>query len=120
MAITAKDIRPRYLSLCASQFEAARHRNQTDLLELNGTDLRREPIEVREATLASIPSDELPWRSPERTPGASRGECCVSSRLQAGCRGDRLEAPGIALPVGPVARLAEVQEPGGACGEAGG
>ena len=25
-----------------------------DLLELNGTDLRREPIEVRKATLASI------------------------------------------------------------------
>jgi bifunctional non-homologous end joining protein LigD len=25
-----------------------------DLLELNGTDLRREPIEVRRATLASI------------------------------------------------------------------
>jgi hypothetical protein len=54
MAITAKDIRPRYLSLCASQFEAARYRNQTGLLELNGTDLRREPIEVRKATLASI------------------------------------------------------------------
>jgi hypothetical protein len=34
--------------------------------------------------------------------------------------GHRVEAAGIALPVGPVARLAEVQEPGGACGEAGG
>jgi bifunctional non-homologous end joining protein LigD len=34
-----------------------RRRNEVDafdLLELNGTDLRREPIEVRKATLASI------------------------------------------------------------------
>ena len=33
-----------------------------DLLELSGTDLRREPIEVRKATLASIPTQE-PARS---------------------------------------------------------
>src|SRR3977135_576342 len=31
-----------------------------DLLELNGTDLRREPIEVRKATLASIVRKSLP------------------------------------------------------------
>jgi bifunctional non-homologous end joining protein LigD len=43
-------------------FELLRHRRTEpkaflydfDLLELNGTDLRREPIEVRKATLASI------------------------------------------------------------------
>jgi bifunctional non-homologous end joining protein LigD len=43
-------------------FQLLRHRRNEpraflyafDLLELNGTDLRREPIEVRKATLASI------------------------------------------------------------------
>jgi len=43
-------------------FQRLRHRRNEpraflyafDLLELNGTDLRREPIEVRKATLASI------------------------------------------------------------------
>ena len=36
-----------------------------DLLELNGTDLRREPIEVRMATLASHPSQEPTGCAPE-------------------------------------------------------
>jgi bifunctional non-homologous end joining protein LigD len=36
------------------QNEAAAFLYAFDLLELNGTDLRREPIEVRKATLASI------------------------------------------------------------------
>src|SRR3954447_17697992 len=43
-------------------FQLLRHRRNepkaflyaSDLLELNGTDLRREPLEVRKATLASI------------------------------------------------------------------
>jgi bifunctional non-homologous end joining protein LigD len=35
-------------------FQMLRHRRAFDLLELNGTDLRREPIEVRKATLSSI------------------------------------------------------------------
>jgi bifunctional non-homologous end joining protein LigD len=45
-----------------TSFQLLRHRRNEpqaflyafDLLELNGTDLRREPIEVRKATLASI------------------------------------------------------------------
>jgi bifunctional non-homologous end joining protein LigD len=45
-----------------ASFQLLRHRRNEaqaflyafDLLELNGTDLRREPIEVRKATLASI------------------------------------------------------------------
>ena len=36
-----------------------------DLLELDGTDMRREPIEVRKATLASILRKSRPWRAPE-------------------------------------------------------
>ena len=39
-----------------------------DLLELDGPDLRREPIEVRKATLASILRKSQPRRSSERTP----------------------------------------------------
>ena len=35
------------------------------LLELDGTDMRREPIEVRKATLASILRKSRPGRSPE-------------------------------------------------------
>jgi bifunctional non-homologous end joining protein LigD len=38
-----------------------------DLLELDGRDLRREPIEVRKATLASAP-ESPPWRAAQRAP----------------------------------------------------
>jgi ATP-dependent DNA ligase len=41
-----------------------------DLLELNGTDLRREPIETRKATLASLLRRSR--CAPERAPDASR------------------------------------------------
>ena len=40
-----------------------------DLLELNGTDLRKEPIEVRKTTLASILRQML-RRASKRAPGA--------------------------------------------------
>jgi ATP-dependent DNA ligase len=43
------------------------------LLELNGTDLRREPIEVRKATLASILRKSRPGCAPERAHGAPAG-----------------------------------------------
>jgi hypothetical protein len=44
-----------------------------DLLELNGDDLRQEPIEVRKATLASVLRKRPPRYSPERTPGDPEG-----------------------------------------------
>ena len=61
-------------------FQLLRHRRNEpkaflyafDLLELNGDDLRREPIEVRKATLASILRKSRPRRAPERAPGAPR------------------------------------------------
>jgi hypothetical protein len=59
-------------------------------------------------------------RAPQRTPGASRGRCRLQARLQAGRRGYRVEAPRFALSFGTLAGLAQVQEPGGTCGEAGG
>ena len=39
-----------------------------DLLELDGTDMRREPIDLRKATLASILRKSRPGRAPQRTP----------------------------------------------------
>ena len=47
---------------------------------------------------------EKPTRcAPERTPGAPRGRCRVPARLQDGPGGNRLEAPGIAVQVRPLA-----------------
>jgi len=43
----------------------------------------------------------------------------VSPRLQAGSRGHRVEAPGLALPLGPLTALGQEQEPGGTSCEAG-
>ena len=53
-----------------------------DLLELDGTDLRREPIEVRKATLASILRKSRPRRAPERAPGARLRADGFPARLQ--------------------------------------
>ena len=87
------------------------HRNEPkailyafDLLELNGADLRREPIEVRKATLASI----LAGRTSERTRGARLRSDSLPARLQDGSRRNRLEATGIALPIWAFSRLVEV------------
>jgi ATP-dependent DNA ligase len=70
-------------------FQLLRHRRNEpqaflyafDLLELNGADLRREPIEVRKATLASILRQGQARGAPER---ACRG---VPARLQDGAGG---------------------------------
>jgi ATP-dependent DNA ligase len=105
-----------------TSFQLLRHRRNEpqaflyafDLLELNGTDLRREPIEVRKATLASILRKSRPRCASERAHGAPRGRRRVPARLQDGARGYRLETAGIALSVGEVAGLAQVQEPGSA------
>jgi ATP-dependent DNA ligase len=103
-------------------FQLLRHRRNEpdaflyafDLLELDGTDLRREPIEVRKATLASILRKSRPGvRLNEHLDG-------VSARLQDGAGGDRIEAAGISLPIWAFSRLVEVQEPGRASGKAGG
>ena len=58
-----------------------------DLLELDGTDLRREPIEVRKATLASILRKSRPRRPPERAPGARLRPDGFPARLQDGLEG---------------------------------
>ena len=83
-----------------------------DLLELDGTDLRREPLETRKATLASILRKSRPGRAAERAPGARLRADGLPARLPARLRGHRLQAARLALPLRPLAGLAQVQEPG--------
>ena len=90
-----------------------------DLLELDGHDMRREPIETRKATLASLLRKGKPGVRLNEHIAHPDGAACSSTPARWG-RGDRLEAPGIALSVGEVAGLAQVQESRGSCGEAGG
>jgi hypothetical protein len=77
------------LPLCLRPARAGRH------------DLRRKPLEVRKATLASILRK-------------SRHGVRLNEHL---AHGHRLEAAGLALPIGPLARLVEVQETAGAGSE---
>ena len=61
--------------------------------ELDGADLRREPIEVRN----KHPTEEPARRASERAHGAHGGRRGLSARLQDGPRGNCLEAPGVAV-----------------------
>ena len=91
-----------------------------DLLELNGDDLRREPIEVRKATLASILRKA---RHGVRLNEHLEHDCGLTVFQHAckmGLEGIVSKRLGIALSIGTLAGLAQVQEPGGACGETGG
>jgi hypothetical protein len=83
-----------------------------DLIELNGDDLRRDPLESRKATLAKIVAS------------AGHGlwfndhiEDRIPPRLQTGARRHRVEAKGS---LGPLARLAQDEEPSVRGGKAGG
>jgi bifunctional non-homologous end joining protein LigD len=87
----------------------------SDLIELDGDDLRREPLDVRKATLRSLlikAGPGLRWN--EHIEGDGETIFC----LQARARRDRVEAKGLALPLWSLARLAQDEEPGCACGEA--
>ena len=109
-------------------FQLLRHRRNEpqaflyafDLLELNGDGPAAGADRGAQGDAGQHPAQEPAGCAPERAPGAPGGRRRVPARLQDGAGGDRLEAAGIALPIGPVAGLAQVQEPGGACGEAGG
>jgi hypothetical protein len=107
-------------------FRLLRHRHNEpqaflyafDLLELNGDDLRREPIEVSQSNARQHPAQEPTRCLPERAPGTSGGRRRVPARLQDGPGRDRLETAWVALQVGTLARLAQVQESGCAGGKA--
>ena len=82
-----------------------------DLLELDGTDLRREPIEVRKATLASILRKSRPGVRLNEHLEHDCGLTVFQHACKIGLRGHRVQAARLALPLWPVAGLAEVQEP---------
>jgi hypothetical protein len=80
-----------------------------DLLELDGKDLRNLPLERRkgelkiQARVVRVGAQRLRGR---RRAGALRSGLCH------GVGGHRLEAPELPLPVGPLAALAQGEEPG--------
>jgi ATP dependent DNA ligase-like protein len=84
-----------------------------DLIELNGDDLRRDPLEVRKA----YAGQSWPWPALQRAFGRRRPDH-LRPCLQDGARGYRVEAARIAVPIWPIEGLAQVQEPGRACSEA--
>ena len=109
-----------------AQFDRIRYRSYDgtvflyafDLIELNGDDLRRDPLEVRKATLASIAGQGWTRHPVQRAYRMRRWRDRLPPRLQDGARRHRVEAQGLALPLGPLARLAQDEEPGLCGGEA--
>jgi hypothetical protein len=86
-----------------------------DLLELDSQTMRREPIEARKATLASVLRScraGLQFNQHLEHPGD------IVFRMQDGSRRPHLEAAGVALHQRPLARLAQVQESRGSGGDA--
>jgi ATP-dependent DNA ligase len=103
-------------------FDRLRYRRQDghvflyafDLLELDGNDLRHEPIERRKAALARLirrAKTGLVLNEHVDEPGAPR--------LQARARRHRIEAPRLALSLRPVTALGQKQEPKAPSGKAG-
>ena len=90
-----------------------------DLIELNGDDLRRDPLEGPQGHARIRPGQGWP-RHPVQRAYRSATARPSSPRLQDGARRHRVEAQGLALPFRPLARLAQDEEPDGAGGEAGG
>ena len=88
-----------------------------DLLELDGEDLRREPIETRKSTMKSLLRGKhagIAFNAHFHRGRRDRLPAGLCARL----RGHRVEAAGLALPVRPCGLLAEGQESGCAGGHA--
>jgi ATP dependent DNA ligase domain len=90
-----------------------------DLLELNGQDLRREPLETRKATLREPAAWKPSGAASERTP-RPRWRERIPARMQAWPRRHRVEASRLALPLRSVEGLGQEQEPGCTGRETGG
>ena len=82
-----------------------------DLLELNGADLRREPIEVRKATLASILRKSRPGVRLNEHLEYPDGDVVFRHACKLGCEGIVSKRLGSRYRSGQSSRLAEVQEP---------
>jgi len=88
-----------------------------DLIELNGDDLRRDPLEIRKATLASIVAKASPGiRFNEHI----EGDAPTVFALQGWPRRHRLEAKGFRRPLGRLAQNEESSLLGGEAGSGGG
>ena len=89
-----------------------------DLIELNGDDLRRDPLEVRKAKLASVLAKAGPgMRFNEHIEGD--GPTVFAHACKLGLEGIVSKRLGSPYRSGPIERLPEVQEPGRASGETG-
>ena len=83
-----------------------------DLIELNGDDLRRDPLQVRKATLASIVAKARPGiRFNEHIEGD--GPTVFAHACKLGLEGIVSKRKDFRLPFRPLARLAQDEEPGG-------
>jgi ATP dependent DNA ligase domain len=90
-----------------------------DLIELNGDDLRRDPLEMRKATLASVLSKAGPGLRLNEHLEYEDGEVDFRHACKLGLERHCVQAQGLALPLRPVAGLAQDEESGCARGEAG-
>ena len=88
-----------------------------DLLELDGEDSAARAVRDPQGDAGEPAAREPAGAAGQRAPDASR-RGGVPACLQDGARGHRVEAAGLALHLGPVEGLAQVQEPGCAGGEA--
>src|SRR5262245_53838127 len=86
-----------------------------DLIELNGDDLRRDPLEVQQGHARIYRGQGSPRHPVQRAFGGRRPDR-LRPCLQDGARRYRVEAEGLGLPFWPLARLAQDEESGGAGG----
>ena len=107
-----------------SVFDLLRYRRQDDavtlcafdLLELDGVDLRREPIEVRKSTLKGLLRRE--HRGDRFQPALRHGGGDhLPERLRSRLRGHCVEAARLAIPARAAGLLGQGQKPGCAGGE---
>ena len=102
-----------------SRFDRLRYRRDDggvflyafDLIELDGGDLRREPLEVRKATLASVLPKASPGLRLNEHITEPDGAVVFAHACKMGLGRHRLQAEGFALPLRPLPRLAQVEEP---------
>jgi bifunctional non-homologous end joining protein LigD len=102
---SGEDGRPSFDRIRYRRHDASVFLYAFDLVELNGDDLRRDPLEVRKATLASVLA--------KAGPGLRLNE----PRLQAWLRRHRVKAARLALSLGPNAILDQKQESGSPVGQ---
>ena len=88
-----------------------------DLIELSGDDLRREPLEVRKATLKSVLAKAGPGLRLNEHIEAD-GPTVFAHACKMGLEGIVSKHKGLDVPFRPFARLAQVQEPRVRGGEA--